>query len=138
MIRVVIDTNVIISALYFSKGNPWRIVTSAIEGNIRNITSEFILDEVRHVLENKFLWQSPKIEKAILQIELFSEIVYPKKSLVVIPYAPDNRILECSLAGQADYIISGDHHLTDLKEFQGITIINPSSFIAHIRREGLR
>ena len=41
MIRVVIDTNVIISALYFSKGNPWRIVSWAIEGNIRNITSEF-------------------------------------------------------------------------------------------------
>ena len=50
MTDLFIDTDVIISALYFSKGNPWRIVAWAIEGNIQNITSEFILGEVRSVL----------------------------------------------------------------------------------------
>lgn len=135
MIRVVIDTNVILSALIFSGGNPWRIVMWAMEGNIQNITSEFILEEVRSVLRKKFLWQSPEIERAIITIESFSEKVSPEKHLAVIPYAPDNRILECALAGEADYIISGDRHLTDLEEFQGITIVNPATFLSIVRHE---
>ena len=137
MIRVVIDTNVIISALYFSRGNPWRIVAWAIEGNIRNITSEFILGEVRHVLEKKFLWQPREIENAIIKIEMFSEKVFPKKHLAVIPYAPDNRILECAIAGEADFIISGDCHLTDLQEYQDFMIVNPATFLSIVRSEEL-
>ena len=137
MLRVVIDTNVIISALYLAKGNAWRIVTWAIEGNIRNIVSDFIIEEVRIVLERKFLWHPSKIEKAIIQIESFSEKVSPEKHLSVVSYEPDNRILECAVEGQADFIISGDHHLTDLKEFQRILIVNPASFLSIIRGGGL-
>jgi len=137
MISVVIDTNVILSALVFPGGNPWRIVMWVIEGNIKNITSEFILGEVRSVLKKKFLWHSSEIEKAIIMIESFSEKVSSRKHLAIIPCAPDNRILECALAGQADFIISGDHHLTDLMEYQGITIVNPATFMTIVRSEGL-
>jgi putative PIN family toxin of toxin-antitoxin system len=135
MIKVVLDTNVIFSALYFSRGNPWRIVMWAIEGNIQNITSEFILEEVRRVLEAKFLWHSGQIEKAITSIESFSKIVCHDKYLDIIQCDPDNRILECALAGGADFIISGDRHLTDLVEYQGITIVNPATFLSIIQRE---
>ncbi|MFC1692230.1 putative toxin-antitoxin system toxin component, PIN family [Candidatus Latescibacterota bacterium] len=106
ILRVVIDTNVIISTLYFAKGNSWQIMTWAVERNIRNITSEFIIEEVRNVLEKKFLWNYSKIEKAIIQIESFSEKVSPEKHLTVIHYRPDNRILECAVEGEADFIIS--------------------------------
>ena len=81
-------------------------------------------------MKKKFLWQFSETEKAIITIETFSEKVSPKKYLTVIPYAPDNRILECALAGEADFIISGDHHLSDLKDYQGITIVNPATFLA--------
>ena len=47
-----------------------------------------------------------------------------------IPDDPsDNMILACAVEGWADFIISGDHHLTDLKIFQGITIVNPATFL---------
>jgi uncharacterized protein len=135
MIRVVIDTNVILSALYFPRGKPWSIMMLALEGNIRNIVSEFILEEVRHVLGNKFLWESAQIEKAVASLESFSELVFHDKYIDIIRYNPDNRILECALAGGADYIISGDHHLTDLAEYRGIIIINPSTFLSIIQPE---
>ncbi|MFC1541764.1 putative toxin-antitoxin system toxin component, PIN family [Candidatus Latescibacterota bacterium] len=137
ILRVVIDTNVIISALYIARGNAWQIITWAIEGNIQNIVSGFILEEVQRVLEKKFLWHPSKIKDAIIQIESFSEKISPEKRITVIPYLPDNRILECAVDGQADFIISGDHHLTDLKEFQGIMIMNPATFLSIIRGEGL-
>jgi putative PIN family toxin of toxin-antitoxin system len=58
----------------------------------------------------------------------FSKVVLPKVRLAVIADDPDNRILECSLEGQADYIISGDKHLLNLKNYQGITIVTPGDF----------
>ena len=137
MIRVVIDTNVFLSALYFTKGNPWRIVTWAIEGKIQNISSGFILEEVRTVLKKKFHWQSHEIDKAIYTIESFSEIIFTNIHLNIIKCAADNRILECAIAGNADFIISGDHHMTELREFKGITIVNPAEFLAIVGREDL-
>jgi predicted nucleic acid-binding protein len=41
---------------------------------------------------------------------------------------PDNRILECAIAGQADLIVSGDRHLLKLKSYQGIPIVRPVDF----------
>ena len=91
----------------------------------------------RRVLKKKFLWQPSEIERAIITIESFPEKISPRKHLAVIPCAPDNRILECALAGEADFIISGDNHLTDLHEYNGVTIVNPATFVAIVMHEGL-
>ncbi|MFZ5453929.1 MAG: PIN domain-containing protein [Thermodesulfobacteriota bacterium] len=48
---------------------------------------------------------------------------------------PDNRILECAMAGEADYLISGNHHLTDLKTFDTINIVTPTEFLAFFHQE---
>ena len=61
---------------------------------------------------------------------LFSEMVKPAKRLRVIDYEPDNRILECAEAGQADFIISGDRkHLLKLGQYKKIKIVDTASFI---------
>jgi predicted nucleic acid-binding protein len=52
--------------------------------------------------------------------------------LAIIVDDPDNRILECAVAGQADFIISGDKHLLNLKNFQGINIVTPADFLVAI------
>jgi predicted nucleic acid-binding protein len=57
-------------------------------------------------------------------------VVEPKIALRVIKADPDDdRILECALAGDADLIVSGDHHLTKLKDFEGIGIVRPVDFL---------
>jgi putative PIN family toxin of toxin-antitoxin system len=56
MLRVVIDTNVIISALNFG-GNPKAILALARRRHIRNTTSPFIINEIERVLTRKFGWQ---------------------------------------------------------------------------------
>ena len=58
-----------------------------------------------------------------------SEVIEPQETLSVISYTPDNRILECAVEGQAEFIISGDHHLTDLKIYKNINIVTPSAFL---------
>jgi predicted nucleic acid-binding protein len=57
-------------------------------------------------------------------------IIPGKLDIDVIPEDPaDNKIIACALEGDADFIISGDHHLTDLKIFQGIKIVDPAAFL---------
>ena len=63
-----------------------------------------------------------------------SQIVYPKKKLNVVKKDPkDNKILECALEAQASFIISGDKHLLEIKEYKGIKIISPKEFLNEIK-----
>jgi putative PIN family toxin of toxin-antitoxin system len=129
MLRVVIDTNVIISALNFG-GNPKAVLEMARKDYIRNITSPFIINEIHRVLTRKFGWQMELTREVISDIQGFSHVVDPPETLEVIGNLPDNRILECAVAGGADYLISGDHHLTALKTYGTITIVTPAEFLA--------
>ncbi|MBF0608919.1 MAG: putative toxin-antitoxin system toxin component, PIN family [Candidatus Magnetobacterium sp. LHC-1] len=128
MFKVVFDTNVIISALYNPNGRPASLLKSARKGQIRNFISAPILAEVQRILSDKLNWPKTEVSIAINWLQGFSTVVEPKTHLEVISDPPDNRILECALESQADYIVSGDHHLTDLQHFKGIKIIAPSKF----------
>jgi len=75
------------------------------------------------------LWDKVEALNAVGQIRSFSEIVRPKGPLAVIADDPDNRVLECAVEVQADFIISGDKHLLNLKVYRGITIVRPSDFL---------
>ena len=129
MLRVVIDTNIVISALNFG-GNPKAVLELARKNRIHNTTSPFIINEVEKVLTQKFGWQMEVTREVLNDFRGFSHVVNPPETLAVISYPPDNRILECAVAGRADYIISGDHHLTDLKAYDQIKIVTPTQFLA--------
>jgi len=83
---------------------------------------------------DKFFWTHEEVEAAEVWLKTFSKSVNPKNRISVIVDDPDNRILECAEEGHADFIISGDHHLTDLEDYQGIKIVAPSTFIALIAK----
>jgi hypothetical protein len=130
--KVVLDTNVIVSGLNFPTSNPAKILLLVASGEIVNFTSTHIVNETRRILLDKFFWTDEKVEAAEGWLQTFSKSVNPKNRISIINDDPDNRILECALEGRADFIISGDHHLTDLKNYQGIKIIAPSTFLALI------
>jgi len=129
MLKVVIDTNVFISAFYLPESRPAEAVLLARRKRILNFISPQILEEVERIIKTKLLWDHSKTESAIKRITRFSEIVYHNEHLTVIPDDPDNRILECALEAQADFIISGDKHLLNLRNYQGIKIVTPVEFL---------
>ncbi len=137
MLRAVIDTNVVVSALNFG-GKPKKVLELARAGKILNITSPFILGEIQGVLVRKFRWQLATAKETVTDIQKFSYLVFPAEEIAAIDYPPDNRILECAVAGRATYIISGDHHLTSLKTFRDIKIVDPAAFLAIITGAGGR
>lgn len=134
--KAVLDTNVYLSALHFG-GKP-DLILRLSRGRAKRFelyTSPAILKEVSVVLSyDKFLWSEPRITKAIQRIVAMAEVVETKKSISVAPDETDNRILECAVKAKANYIVSGDKHLLDLKEYEGIKIIAPAQFLKMLEK----
>jgi len=130
MIRVVVDTNVIISALIFG-GKPAKILHLANEGAFDLLISPFILNEMFKVLTKQFGWAEGSAEKAVKAIKEIANFIEPTERLSIIKgKESDNRILECAVFGKADFIVTGDtKHILPLKEYQGIRILKPAEFL---------
>jgi putative PIN family toxin of toxin-antitoxin system len=130
VIRIVLDTNVLISALLFG-GNPQAVLEKAIMGQIGLALSRDILNELEGVLCGKKFGFPFEIAQGIVrELEAIGELVAPTRKIAVVKVDPyDNMILECAVEANADYVVSGDNHLLELKRFEGIPILSPAQFI---------
>ena len=129
MIRAVLDTNVFISALFW-RGAPYQIVREEISGAFIFLTSEEIIEEIKEGLLKKFKLPVTDTLAFLEIITLNSEIIEPNIRLNVIKADPsDNKIVECAIVGNANYIVTGDKHLLVLKEYNKIKIVTPREFI---------
>lgn len=130
MLIVVVDTNILISALVFG-GAPDELIKLARVGEIKLCLSEFIINETSRVLLNKFRWSQAEVEKAITLVRGFSYLVTPTQTLTVIQNDDsDNRIVECAAAAGADFLVSGDtRHVLPLKQHENIKIVSTSEFL---------
>jgi uncharacterized protein len=127
---VVFDSNVYISGLVFSRGNPRALLQMATDGDLQVAVSDFILQEVNRVLREKFHLSSADLQEAEELIAACTQRVFPTERLEVIVEDPDDdRILECAVAAGADVIVSGDKDLLRLGIFRGIRIVSPAAFI---------
>lgn len=128
MTRVVLDTNVLLSAILFG-GKPEQVLKLVRLEKINAITSPAILLELTNVLTTKFSWTNKEAKETIAFLSKFVDSVSPKKKVDVLSDDADNRVLECAVSGGADVIVSGDHHLLELIEYNGIEIITPAEFL---------
>ena len=135
MIRVVLDTNVYLSAILFG-GKCARFRELAREGKIEIFVSEPILAELAGVLRRKFQWESGQITLVLEEIRSFTSLVVPYRKVDIVKNdEADNRILECALEAQAHYLVSGDkRHLLPLKKFEGIRIVSPAEFLEFLEK----
>lgn len=109
MIRVVFDTNVIVSAYLTEGGLAAKALRLALTGHFAMYISEPILAEYEGVLfRKKFRASSERVEYFLSQLREASAIVQPHRRLAVSPNAADNRFLECADAAGADYLITGN------------------------------
>lgn len=124
MIKAVLDTNILVSST-IAKGNEFQLLELANEGRYELISSFDILEEFEEVISRaRFGFTKNVIERIVDNVIEVAKIVDPKEELDVIKEDPDdNKFLECALTGDADYIVSGDDHLLNLKEFRGIKIV---------------
>ena len=131
--RVVLDTNVLISAIVFG-GRPRRVLEMVVGGDINCSLSFAILDELRDVLQRPKFGFSPHQSVTIIdELHNICDILNPPRRIRTIKVDPDdNRVLECAVEARADGIISGDAHLLDLGQYRGIAIMSPSDFLKSV------
>ncbi len=132
-LRIVLDTNVIISGILFG-GKPKTILDMLISGKHDFFLSMPIIEELREVLNRpKFGFDNEKALLLIEELHSLCTIVKPEKSIIFITDDPDdNKILECAVAAKAGIIISGDSHLLSLVSYKGIKILSPGQFISTV------
>ncbi len=137
--HIVLDANVLVSALISAKGAPAQIVAHSQAAEFDVVVSPAILQELDRVLHYPKLQQRYHLPEErtqrFLRLLVRQAIeVIPSQELTVIERDPtDNRYLECALAGDAGVIVSGDHHLLDLEEYEGIEILAPVGFLALLK-----
>jgi putative PIN family toxin of toxin-antitoxin system len=129
-VRVVADTNVLVSALIFPGGPPEAVYRPALESRIELVTTRPLLAELGRVLAEKFGWQAERAEEAVAQLIRLAEIVEPQQTVTAVAADPaDNRVLEAAAEGKADAVVSGDRHLLALRSWRGIPVESPAAFL---------
>ena len=134
--RVVLDTNVIVSGLNFP-GNERTVLELAMRGRFDLVLSPFILQEVAGVLCRKFGWEEAQAADATSALERAATVVEPPRLPEVIKGDhPDNRVLECAVAGSAACLVTGDRrHLLPIGEHHGTRIVNAPRFLTILAKD---
>lgn len=135
MPRYVFDTNILVSAYGFG-GRPAQLMRAAILGDIELVTSPPLLAELARVLADKMEFDVAHVEAVVGQLGRVADVIRPDTRISVIADEPDNRVLECAVAGSADAIVSGDGHLLELGEFRGIRILRAADVLRDIGGTG--
>lgn len=127
--KVVIDTNIYISAIFWG-GKP-REVVDWRDGNIMIFTSLAIEEEISEKLRTKFKLDEEEVNQILLDFSTFTIPAKVTKQIQAVADDPDDdKFVECAVCCNVDYIVSGDTHLLNLKEYAGIKILRASEFLS--------
>ena len=128
--RIVLDTNVFVSAIFFS-GPPSRILEAWRDGKIELAVSPDIINEYQRV-GNELSKQFPSIDlSSILGLVAIHAMMFQSCQLSepVCEDPDDDMFIACAIASKSKVIVSGDKHLLNIKSFGGITILKPREFV---------
>lgn len=136
--RVVIDTNVIVSGFLFG-GTPAEVLKLAASGEIAAcFTDETVKEAYRTFKKSDLDEYKKRLEdpvEVMLDRLVRESFRFPTPTdipLLITQDPSDNHFLACALTAQAEYIVSGDKHLLKLKSFAGIPIVAPRQFLKRL------
>ena len=127
--RVVFDSNILISALVFAGKQAEKAVLRIVEGRDRLVASKAIVDEVLEVLARKFARDAEELARVAVLLAELGDIVRPKRRIRLVNDDPDNRVLECAAAGGADLIVTGNQGMLEVGAFEGIWLLSLRAYL---------
>jgi putative PIN family toxin of toxin-antitoxin system len=139
--RAVVDTNILIRALIKPQGTVGPVLTRLRDGYYTLLYAEPLLDELVAKLalpriRDKYYLTDEDVETVLALILLRGEPVVPQRRITACRDPKDNVVLEVAVAGEADYIVTGDNDLLVLHPFEGIPIIGPAEFLKALETTG--
>ena len=135
--RLVLDTNVVASGLLWAGGPPAKLIAAAQAGEVELTTSKTLLAELARILARKKFARAVttstlSIDDLVLGYAELTTIVTPAIITATSPDPDDDHVLACAIAAQADFIVSGDPDLLNLKQFHGMQIVTPAAAVKHV------
>jgi len=130
--RVVFDTNILVSALVFPGGRADIALRRIIEERDRLLLSKPILDELLGILARKFSRDAEELAHVAVFLSDLSIVVKPRRKFAILADEPDNRILECAVTGGADAIATGDKALLELKTFRKVKLLSLRVYLEEV------
>ena len=134
--RIVCDTNVIVSGMLFG-GHSRTVLTAVAQGRVEAFTSPALLHELREVLQRRKFRLKPEQIDAVMELvrESFTCVDSSTVFSVIADDSDDDRVLETALASQSRVIVSGDGHLLALGAWRSVTVFSPADFVtAYLKR----
>jgi len=129
MDRVVLDTNVLVSAFTSPSGVPGQIFDMWQGNKFILVISHYILDELERILIKKIGLSEDFVLERTQQFTWLAQLVEPTEVFENLAEENDWPILGTAVAGQADYLVTGDRVLLNLKHYGGTPIVSPKQFL---------
>jgi putative PIN family toxin of toxin-antitoxin system len=128
-VRVVFDTNIYVSAFILPGSSADRAMQRIFDGRDTLLISKHILDELLTTLARKFSRDADALSRTALLLTELAELIQPKERVSVFDDDPDNRILECAIAGQAKAIVTGDKAMLAVEISHGVRLLSLSAYL---------
>ncbi len=132
ILRIVIDTNLLIAAFFNRESSSAQILRGARENRLKIIWSQPIKKEAEYIFNNisRSLKEPQRFNQRFKGLFKPNNKVRNLPNIKVVKDDPeDNKLIACAIKGKADYLVSSDHHLLDLEGYQGTKILKPSRLV---------
>jgi uncharacterized protein len=138
--RVVLDTNVLVSAALIAGGQEARILRAWRAGTFDLVVSPAILEEIGRVLTEARIrrrrWMTDDEVAMLLEGLAQESVLVPGGARIQVSRDPtDDKFLAAAIEGRADYVVTGDRDLLDLETYRGVRMIRPGLFAQVLARE---
>ncbi len=131
--RFTLDTNFLVSATQWNYSIANKLLEKLIRENHDIFATKEILEEFTEILKRDFKYNDQEIREILEKVLQFLTLVTPTKKVDVVKEdTDDNKIIECAIESEAEYILSYDKHLLNLKEYSGIKIIRPEEAMTYL------
>ena len=127
--NVTFDTNVFVSGFTRPEGRAGQALANILNDGDVLFVSQFIIDELKRVLTEKFGWTAEDLTEVNAWFSTHTRVVTPTQTLNILADEPDNRILECALAANADLIVTGDRAMLELGRIEDTRIISLADYL---------
>lgn len=129
--KVILDTNVVASGIFFPSGPPRKILEALYEDQFSIIVSMDIISEYVETV-NDLLHNYPnKLARRSLDLIVSKSELCQAEPLrkAVCKDPKDDMVIACAISGGVKVIVSGDKHLLDISGYQGVTVLKPRQFL---------
>ncbi|MBI4405784.1 MAG: putative toxin-antitoxin system toxin component, PIN family [Deltaproteobacteria bacterium] len=127
--RIVVDTNVLISGMFWGEGPPQQIIQAWLCGKVTVVASREILDEYRGVTARLSARKKLDVSKLLERLLMLVHFILPADlPAPVCSDSSDDKFIAAAFSGRAKYLVTGDKALLKVKRFRQTVITTPTSF----------